>query len=184
MIYLANISAIEPLKGIDILIKAVAQLKREGTEVSLLHIGGLRNNTEKEQQYAQSLRQLATDEGVEQQIVWLGKRFDVPDVLRAADIYVHPSREEGLGVVLLEAAVEELPLIGSKVGGIPEVVEDGVNGILFDNESIEQLALAIKTLVLNHSLRAQYATAARETAYAHFDMNRQTDRLVDTYLCA
>lgn len=134
--------------------------------------------------YEQSLYQLVGQLHREQQVCWLGKRSDIRDILPAFDIYVHPSDSEGLPVSLMEAAAAGLPLIGTRVGGIPELIEDGVNGILIEQGNGTQLAAAIELLATNPALRAQYAIAARETAYARFDMNRQTDKLVDTYLCA
>ena len=126
---ITNISAIEYIKGIDLIIKAVALLKQKGIMVLFVHIGGLRADTQEQKDYAASLFRLVKELGVEQQVIWLGKRNDVQDILPMANVYVHPSRSEGLGSVLLEASVAGLPLVGTNVGGIPEVERRSNGGL-------------------------------------------------------
>jgi glycosyltransferase involved in cell wall biosynthesis len=176
---ITNISAIEHIKGIDLIINAVAKLKQKGLDVLFVHIGGLRSNTIEQQQYADSLKQLVTDLDVIDNMVWLGRRSDVHDILPMADIYVHPSRSEGLGSVLLEASVAGLPLVGSRVGGIPEIVHDQENGLLVDTDNAEQVAYAIEQL---RSDAKNYGDQAREMVYQHFDQTKQADILFQRYI--
>lgn len=180
-IIVTNISAIEYIKGIDLIIKAIAILKRKGINVVFAHIGGLRSDNQINQEYANSLRVLAKEECVEDKIVWLGKRMDIQEILSAFDIYVHPSRSEGLGSALLEASVAGLPLIGSNVGGIADVICEGENGYLVDGENVEQLASAIQNIVENETLRTKFGQVAKKLVYAHFDMDKQTNKLIDEY---
>lgn len=176
---ITNISAIERIKGIDLIIKAVAKLKQKGLDVLFVHIGGLRSNTIEQQQYADSLKQLVTDLDVMDSVVWLGRRLDVQDILPMADIYVHPSRSEGLGCVLLEASVAGLPLVGSKVGGIPEIVHDHENGLLVDTDNAEQVAYAIEQLL---SDAKNYGEQTRKMVCQHFDQTKQADILFQRYI--
>lgn len=177
-IIVTNISAKEYIKGIDLIISAVSKLKQKGLDILFVHIGGLRSNTIEQQQYADSLKQLATDLDVEDNLVWLGRRSDVQDILPMADIYVHPSRSEGLGSALLEASIAALPLIGSKVGGIPEVVHNELNGLLVDSDSIEQLANAIeKVLIVDNN----YGSNARDMVYKSFNQTIQAKELLNRY---
>ena len=143
---LTNISAIEPIKGIDIILQAVAQLKQQGQEWLFVHIGGLRSDTAEQRDYAESLRTMAEQLGIAENVRWLGRRSDVQDILPMADIYVHPSRSEGLGSVLMEAAVAHLPLIGTRVGGIPEIIHEGETGMLVPTDDAEALAQAVMTM--------------------------------------
>lgn len=175
---ITNISAIEHIKGIDLIINAVAKLKQKGLDVLFVHIGGLRSNTIEQQQYADSLKQLVTDLDVIDNMVWLGRRSDIQDILPMADIYVHPSRSEGLGSVLLEASVAGLPLVGSRVGGIPEIVHDQENGLLVDTDNAEQVAYAIEQLL---SDAKNYGEQARKMVYQHFDQTKQATKLLNTY---
>lgn len=180
-IIITNISAIEHIKGIDLIVKTVALLKKRGVDVLFAHIGGLRADTQFNRDYADSLKQLAKKEGVDDRIVWLGKRFDVHDILPAFDIYVHPSRSEGLGCVLMEASVPGLPLVGSRIGGIVEVIENGGNGFLCENENVIQLADSIQTLIANEGMRTKMGLAAKQRVFQLFDMDKQIDKLISAY---
>lgn len=175
---ITNISAIEYIKGIDTILYAVAQLKNKGLEVLFVHVGGLRSNTIEQQQYADSLKQMAVELGVEDNVIWLGRRSDVQDILPMADVYVHPSRSEGLGSALLEASVAGLPLVGSRVGGIPEIVQHQVNGLLVDADDAEQLADAIEQVL---SSKHNYGEQAKRMVYQHFDQTKQAHKLMKLY---
>lgn len=83
-------------------------------------------------------------------------------ILKHADIFVMPSRMEGFGIVFLEAALYKLCSIGSKVGGIPEVIEDGKTGILVENENIEELREAMAMLGQKNELRKKMGLAAKK----------------------
>lgn len=175
---ITNISAIEHIKGIDTILQALALLRQREIEVVFAHIGGLRSNTLEQQKYADSLKQLAVELGVEDNVVWLGRRSDVQDILPMADVYVHPSRSEGLGSALLEASVAGLPLVGSRVGGIPEIVQHGVNGLLVDADNAEQLADAIEQVLTSKN---NYGEQARKMVYQHFDQMKQASKLLNLY---
>lgn len=175
---ITNISAIEHIKGIDTILQAVALLRQREIEVVFAHIGGLRSNTLEQQQYADSLKQLAVELGVENNVIWLGLRSDVQDILPMADVYIHPSRSEGLGSVLLEASVAGLPLVGSRVGGIPEIVHDGMNGLLIDTGNPLQLADAIEQVLLK---KQSYGEQAKKLVWQIFDQIKQARKLLNLY---
>ena len=175
---ITNISAIEHIKGIDTILQAVALLRQREIEVFFAHIGGLRSNTLEQQKYADSLKQLAVELGIEDNVVWLGRRSDVQDILPMADVYVHPSRSEGLGSELLEASVAGLPLVGSRVGGIPEIVQHQLNGLLVEADNAEQLADAIEQVLTSKN---NYGEQARKMVYQHFDQMKQASKLLNLY---
>lgn len=175
---ITNISAIEHIKGIDTILQAVALLRQRKIEVVFAHIGGLRSNTQEQQQYADSLKQMVVDLDIKDNVVWLGRRSDVQDILPMADLYVHPSRSEGLGSVLLEASVAGLPLVGSIVGGIPEIVQHNVNGLLINADNTEQLADAIEQVLMT---KYTYGEKAREMVYQTFDQTKQAHKLLNLY---
>lgn len=175
---ITNVSAIEHIKGIDTILYAVAQLKNKGLEVLFVHIGGLRSNTIEQQQYADSLKELTVKLRIEDNVIWLGRRSDVQDILPMADVYVHPSRSEGLGSALLEASVAGLPLVGSRVGGIPEIIQQEVNGLLVEADNAEQLAEAIEQVLTSEH---NYGEQARKMVYQHFDQTKQAHALLNLY---
>jgi glycosyltransferase involved in cell wall biosynthesis len=101
---------------------------------------------------------------------FLGVRSDIPDLLRAADVFVFPSRWEGNPLSVMEAMAAGLPVVATAVGGVPELVEDGVSGILVPNEDHNALVGALQQLVQRADLRAQMAHAARRRAEERFDI--------------
>lgn len=175
---ITNVSAIEAIKGIDLIIKAVALLKQNGLNVLFAHLGGLRANTNEQQQYADSLKQLVMELGVEDNIIWLGRRNDISDILSFADCYVHPSWTEGLPSALMEAAMAGLPLIATRAGGMPEIVIDKYDGRLIESGDCYQLAKCIEqVLTTTHD----YGEKAREMVYRTFDQSKQASKLLDLY---
>lgn len=99
---------------------------------------------------------------------------------RAAALIL-PSYQEAFGLVLLEAMAAGLPVVASRVGGIPELVEDGVNGLLFTCGRAEELAEKIKMLMTEPKLRERLAQAGRETIPGRFDLPRLAAGLEQVY---
>jgi len=108
--------------------------------------------------------------GIQERVRFLGVRSDIPDLLRAADVFVFPSRWEGNPLSVMEAMAAGLPVVATAVGGVPELVEDGVSGILVPNEDHNALVGALQQLVQRADLRAQMAHAARRRAEERFDI--------------
>ena len=173
-IIFANISAKEQLKSIDYIIRCL-------NKGLFAHVGGLRADNEYNRTYEKSLYDLVKEIGKEKQIIWLGKRSDIKDILPAFDIYVHPSSSEGLPVSLMEAAAAGLPLIGTKVGGIPELIEHEKNGLMLEYGDWDALSKYMERLRVNKELRERFGHNAHETAYNHFDMDKQTNKLISAY---
>ena len=90
--------------------------------------------------------------GLVNDVVFAGSRPDVADLHKAMDLFVFPSRNEALGIALLEAMYSGLPVVATKIGGIPEVVKDGETGLLVDSEDVEGLAQAMQSLYENPEL--------------------------------
>lgn len=112
----------EEAKDYPTMIAAFARLAPERRDTCLLLVGTGSLQPEVER--------LVRDAGLADRVRFLGVRRDVPELMSAADGYVLSSAWEGMPVVLLEAAATELPVVATRVGGIPEVVEDGVSGVL------------------------------------------------------
>ena len=119
---------------------------------------------------------------LEDRVVLMGTRYDVPDILAASDIFVLPSRWEGLPYVVIEASMAGLPVVASRVGGIPELVEDSVTGLLVPPGNPEALSEAIQRLLDNEDLRHQMGQAGREKALREFTsdhMLAETDKIYE-----
>jgi len=144
------------------LVEAAAALVRDGNDLRLDLVGDGETRPPVEAQ----VREL----GVEGRIRFLGMRSDVPELLRGFDIFVLPSRFEGLPLTILEAMASGLPVVATRVGGVPELVEDGVNGFLVEPQSPAELAAAIRRLVEDADLRRRMGQAGRKIAVERFDL--------------
>ncbi len=109
-----------------------------------------------------------------------GEVSEVGDYLAAFDVFLYPSRHEGLGSVLLDAMAFGLPVVATRVGGIPEVVPDGEAGFLCAVDDIAALAGSIMALRADPGLRGRIGAANRERA-AHYAPQAMTQRYIDLY---
>jgi glycosyltransferase involved in cell wall biosynthesis len=114
---------------------------------------------------------LLADEEFGDRLQLLGRRDDVSHVLAACDLFVLASKNEGLPIALVEALALGLPVVATAVGGTPEVVTDGLEGLLVPPSNPEQLASAIGRLVADPELRVRMSAAATERS-GHFDISR------------
>lgn len=115
--------------------------------------------------------------------VWLaGERGDIPDVLRAMDVFVLPSRAEGISNTILEAMACGLPVIATDVGGSGELVDHGRTGGLAPANNSEALAAFLERYVKDAGLRAKHGLAARERIEANFSIEHMVNSYQDLYL--
>ncbi|QGZ40599.1 sugar transferase (PEP-CTERM/EpsH1 system associated) [Pseudoduganella flava] len=106
-----------------------------------------------------------------QDVVWLpGARTDVPQILRGLDVFAMSSIAEGTPGSALEAMASALPVVGTRVGGIPEVVDNGVTGFLVPPVDPEAMAAALEQYVLSPELAAQHGAAGRERVLRRYSM--------------
>lgn len=110
----------------------------------------------------------------------VGFRTDADALIAAATVFVLSSREEGMGSVLLDALFLGRPIAATRAGGIPEVVQDGVSGLLAPVHDPDALGAAIARLVTDPSLAGRLGDAARERA-EHFSVERMTDATERVY---
>jgi len=123
----------------------------------------------------QSARQLGTPAR------FCGFQRNLPDWLTAADFAVVPSHVEPLGNATLEAMAHCLPVIGSRVGGIPEMIDDEATGLLVEPRDPAQLATAIGRLIDDAELRSRLGRRARESCSERFSIEKHTAHMVDQY---
>jgi glycosyltransferase involved in cell wall biosynthesis len=168
-----------PIKGVDVLIDALGLLREQHPRLKLIQVGGSPDPADASP--TEALKRQAERAGVADRILWLGFRNDVPDLLRCADIYCQPSRSEALGLAILEAMTAGLPVVASRVGGVPEAVEDGRTGLLVAPESPQALAAAIASLLVDEEKRRGMGAEGRTLVRQRFDVNRQSRLLLDLY---
>ena len=108
----------------------------------------------------QDLQELAAQEGVADRVHFVGTDQPVTSFLRTLDIYVQPSRNEGMGRALVLAQAAGLPVVATRVCGIPDVVRDGNTGILVESENAEALAAGLRRMIEDRELRRSTAQEA------------------------
>lgn len=119
--------------------------------------------------------------GIADRVHLLGLRDDVPTVLKAFDVFVLPTLEEALGTSFLEAMAMGKPVIGTKVGGVPEVVRDGVNGFLVPPRDPRALARATTRLLSDMQAAREMGRAGRAIAEREFTLEHMRDRMYELY---
>lgn len=140
-------------KGLNYLIEAVALLKKS-FNVKLLIVG--------DGSLMEELKKMAKNKGLEESVIFTGMRRDITDILSSIDIFVLSSIKEGFPNSLLEAMAMGKPIVATAIGGIPEIIQHGANGLLVQSADIEGLAAAIKTIIDNPLMAQRIGRAARD----------------------
>ena len=161
-------------KGYDYLVRAVALLKQGGRSLKCVIIG---IGPEE-----QRLRELIAELDVRDEVALIGRRDDVPDVVRALDVAVLPSRWEGSPLVLMEYMAVAAPIVATAVGGVPDLIEDGVHGLLVPPHDPGALAGAIDRLLDDRALAQRLGQAARQRQRAEYDLDVVVRRLERLYV--
>ncbi|HTU37557.1 MAG TPA: glycosyltransferase [Acidimicrobiales bacterium] len=159
-------------KGYDVLLQAASDAVGRETPVRFVAVGGGPQKSELAQLHA-SLR-------LGDRFLFLGERADVPELLAAADLFVLPSRFEGLPLALMEALSAGLPVVATAVGEIPALLHHGVDALLVPPESPQALAAAVETLAADPVRRERLGTAGSELA-TRFDVARCTREVEAVY---
>jgi glycosyltransferase involved in cell wall biosynthesis len=105
-------------------------------------------------------------------VVFAGFRTDAPRIIAAADVFVLPSQYEGLPIAMLEAMALGRPVVASRVGGVPQVIADGVDGFLVDPLKPDQVADKVLALLQDSRLRQSFSTNAVKKVRGHFSVER------------
>lgn len=163
------VARIDHLKGHDTLLRAWASLPNAGRLRTLLVVG---DGAERS-----AIERLAAELGISASVRFLGFRSDVNDLLAACDLFVLPSRSEGLPLSILEAMTHRLPIAATRVGGIPEIVTDGQEGLLVPPGDPMALSAAISRLETNDELRREMGSNALRRAESEFSF----DAMVSQY---
>lgn len=130
---------------------------------------------------ADEWRQLATRNGIEGRIRWAGYRKDVDALLAGCDLFAHASLGDAFPTVLLEAMGAGLPVVASTVGGIPEIVERGITGLLVPPGNANELATAMTHLLSDRDRSRDMGERARATAAQQFSIEAWIARLTSVY---
>ncbi|WP_313698385.1 glycosyltransferase [Achromobacter sp.] len=148
---------LRPQKGHDLLLPAIARLFAGGADVHLVLAG--------EGSQLANLKQMSVALGCESRVHFLGRRNDINNVLSGSDIFALATEFEALGTSFIEASACGLPVVGTNVGGVPEVIKHGETGLLVPFGDVSALADSLGRLIGDQELRRRMGEAGR--AYIH-----------------
>jgi glycosyltransferase involved in cell wall biosynthesis len=179
------VSRIDPRKGQEYLIKAMAEVVKKHPDTTCVFIGngsltkkfiGRKNRLEE-------LEAMAEELGLKGRVKFLGKvsQDELLKAYEACDMLVQPSINEGFGLVISEAMCFGKPVVGSNVGGIPEQITDGVNGLLFKPKDHMELAGCISSLIESPKLRRRMGEKGKQIACERFCVDRGFREHCDIY---
>lgn len=154
-------------KGIYDLFQAATLLRQDGVRFQVRLIGPLFDQEPR-------LRQALSDAGLTDVVVLVGPLSQSAELIseyQAADVFVLPSHAEGFPNAVLEAMASGLPVIAASVGGVPEMIDSGVNGLLVPPKDVARLAAALKELAEDPAARERIGQAARATVLDRFTVN-------------
>ena len=162
-----------PEKNLSKLLAAIAILRRSAPNFSLQIVG--------DGPEGPRLKSEATTLGVSDITEFMGARDDIPELLRQADIFVLPSIKEAMPVTILEAMACDLPIVASRVGGIPDVVQESVTGVLVDPNDENEIANALGPLVVAGELRRGLGSAGRRRVETRYGIETCASRYNELY---
>ena len=176
-IVVGTIKSLEDIYGVDYLLRAFKLLKDEfkGMPLKLLIVG--RGSKE------QSLKQLSISLGIDQDTIFTGQisHDRVPEYLNMLDIYVALSLYESFGVAVLEASACQIPVIVSRTGGLPEVVDDGSSGFIVKSEDEFEAYEALKKLVNDAKRREEMGKKGRSIVLENYNWEESVNKMLLVY---
>jgi glycosyltransferase involved in cell wall biosynthesis len=167
------VGRLTPDKGFDVLIEAAAELRKDFPDLRVLIAGGGDDMA--------LLNELVDREGVTDTVTLLGVRSDVTDLLDAADVAVSSSRVEGSPLAVLEQMEASKAIVATAVGGVPDMIDDGVHGLLVESEDQAGLAEAIGELLRDRPRAEELGRQARRRRRSEFDLSVMVGRVEDLY---
>ena len=168
-----TVAVLREPKGIQFMIRALPAILEQRPDVHYLIVG--------DGVHRAVLSDLAADLGIKNHVTFAGHRTDIPDLLACCDIFVLPTLKDALPTVLIEALAAGKPIIASNVGGVPEIIENGVNGLLVAPGEPSKLVEACLRLLKDNELSRQIILAGSETVRQRFDIDTQIEQLSRMY---
>jgi sugar transferase (PEP-CTERM/EpsH1 system associated) len=177
LLIVGTVGRMDPIKNLDRLIEAIAQMidldssLRKKLRLVMVGDGSLLSE----------IREMVTKAGL-LDLVWLpGRRHDVPELLRSMDIFVLPSRNEGISNTILESMATRLPIVASDVGGNRELISDSESGSLVKANDTDAIVSALARYVRDSDLRKSHGLAARRRAKECFSLRAMVQDYAKLY---
>jgi glycosyltransferase involved in cell wall biosynthesis len=171
---IGTVSVLRPQKALDVLLRA--------TRILVDEFPGLRVLIAGEGDRRSALEELTRELGLEGNVLFLGVRTDVPDVLEALDVAVSSSDFEGSPLSVMEYMEAARPIVATRVGGVPDLIDDGVHGRLVDPQQPAAFAAAVAELLRDPERAREIGRRAQQRRREEFDIDVMVRRLEDLYV--
>jgi glycosyltransferase involved in cell wall biosynthesis len=171
--HIGTVGRLVPVKDFDLFLEVAAHMKGsdEGVKFSILGDGPLKEH----------LVRRARELGIEACVEFLAARPDPFPYYRSLHLFLNTSLHEGIPLTVLEAMACGLPVVAPRVGGIPEVIEDGRQGLLVEQRTPADFARSCLEIIRSEGLRAAMGSSARERFADHFSSSRMASSYLDLY---
>ncbi len=170
---LVHVSNLRPVKRPVDCVEILARVLQKGVKTRLVMVGDGSERPRAEQR--------ASDLGIAGQCVFVGEQPNIVEYLSTADVLLLPSEQESFGLAALEAMACEVPVVASRVGGVPEVVTDGETGFLSEVGDVDKMAEDAAGLLSNKELWSAMGKRARESALSRYSTDMVIPRYLDFY---
>jgi glycosyltransferase involved in cell wall biosynthesis len=133
------------------------------------------------EQYTERLYRYVKENHLEQQVEFWGFRNDIPEILSHLDILVLPSLQEPFGKIVIEAMAMKKPVVASKIGGVPEIVEDGKTGLLVPPADSDAICQALEQFIEDREMRERMGLEGRKRVEQMFSLEKHVHQLEQVY---
>lgn len=168
-----TIAELHERKGLKYLLKAVPKVIAEYPNLKFVIIG--------EGNERKSLEKIVEKLKIERNVALIGRKNNIPKLLKSSEIFLLPSRREAFGLVLTEAMITGLPVLASAVGGIPEIIQNGKNGILFESENPDAIAQTLLELIPSSEKRSVLGANGKALVLEKFDAKIMAEQYEKVY---
>ena len=170
---LVHVSNFRPVKRPLDCVVILAKVRAKGGDAHLILVG--------DGPELSAVRHRAKQLDVQDQTIFVGKQANIADYLAVADVFLLPSQEESFGLAALEAQACEVPVVATRIGGIPEVVSDGETGFLSNVGDIEKMATDALKFVNDDGLRRAFGLRGRELAISRYSSEKIIPQYINFY---
>jgi glycosyltransferase involved in cell wall biosynthesis len=168
-----TIARLDPIKNHDLIVSAALRLKNDFRDIRFVFVG--------DGELRGELETRVEEHGMKDRFIFTGWRNDIPDLLAAFDIFIMCSKNEGMGRAFVEAQAAGVPVIGTRVGGVAEVLDEGRTGYLVDPDNADELAEKIEILYRRKSHRNALSEACRKWVDPKFSAALMVDEIESVY---
>jgi len=173
-----TIGRIDPEKGYEYFLESARILLQDVKNVRLLVVGDASNN----RSFEKALSEMSVEKGIYKKTIFTGYRKDIPQLIASMDVVVLPSGIDACSRVLFESMAMQKPLVAANAGGTPEIVQDGITGLLVKPGDSSEMAKSIMKLLNDKHLAEQYGKAGRKRVEEMFTIERNVKETESVYL--